>query len=109
MEGRYCFGRLEVSFQLQFAAWIAGVKSKCKETREEAGMIFQVSGGSDIDRQYREGVASENITEVESLGLSQLGFLRSMTKIRIQVQVLYLGIGGTVWEGGGKVGKGGSQ
>lgn len=72
-------------------------------------MIFQVSGGSDIDRGYREGMASENITEVESLGLSQLGFLRSMTKIRIQVQVLYWGIGSTLWEEGGKAGKGGGQ
>ena len=72
-------------------------------------MIFQVSGGSGIDRGSREGMASKNITEVESLGLSQLGFLRSMTNIRIQVQVLYWGIGGTVWVRGGKAGKGGGQ
>lgn len=33
-------------------------------------MIFQVSSGSDMGRGYREGMASENITEAELLWLS---------------------------------------
>lgn len=69
-EEHYCFDILAISFQPQFGTWIVGVLEWTQRDQGEGCTDFQVRGGSDIGRGYREEMASGYITEAESLWLS---------------------------------------